>query len=228
MATPRVRVPTRRVLADDVYEAVKEYLIDRQAQPGERIVIDRLAVELGVSPTPLREALARLEADRLVVKEPHRGYTVAPELDAAGFRDLYEMRLLVEPAAAALAAERADAAQLRTLASAVERMEKAGSGMRYRHFRQFLEADALFHETLGEASRNRFLQETVTRLRTHQVTARLYVDQGVPDRRDATTEHSEILAAIVERDAARAETLMRRHLERVFAELNPLLYGSGA
>src|SRR5207302_468801 len=76
-----VALPQRQMLSDGVYEAIKRLLMEHTLPPASRVNIDQLARQLNVSPTPVREALARLEADALVVKEPLRGYTAAPLLD---------------------------------------------------------------------------------------------------------------------------------------------------
>src|SRR3954453_11508502 len=94
----------RAVLADGVYEAIKALIMDQHVEPGAKINMDALARELEVSPTPVREALARLEADGLVTKKALVGYTAAALLDAEGLDELFEMRLLLEPAAASWAA----------------------------------------------------------------------------------------------------------------------------
>jgi DNA-binding GntR family transcriptional regulator len=218
------RVIARKSLTDEVYEIVREYLVEQRLAPGSRVVIDAVAEELGVSQTPLREALARLEADRFVVKEAHRGYKVAPMLDESAFGELYEMRLLVEPPAAALAARRGTDAHLVAITTAFERMKRSGAGVRYREYRQMLDNDAAFHESIARASGNRYLLQTIDRLRTHQLAARLYGGRGVPDRQHAIDEHGAILQAILEKNARRAETLMRRHLVRARDEIMPLLY----
>ena len=77
------RLPRRNVLADDVYELVKAMVMDHVIRPGARVSIDGLARELAVSPTPVREALARLESDGLVLKEPLKGYRATPLLTLA-------------------------------------------------------------------------------------------------------------------------------------------------
>src|SRR5260370_4597378 len=74
--------------------------MDQSIKPESRINIDKLAWELQVSPTPVREALARLESEGLVTKEPLRGYSAAPLLDLSTFLQLFEMRLLLEPVVA--------------------------------------------------------------------------------------------------------------------------------
>ena len=93
--------PVRRLtLTDDVYTSVQTLIMDHAVAPGEKINIDALARRLQVSPTPVREALARLESDGLVRKRALVGYTASPLLSRAEFEDLIEMRLLLEPAAA--------------------------------------------------------------------------------------------------------------------------------
>src|ERR1700730_14482273 len=79
--------PSRQTLTDSVYEAVQELVMDQHIEAGARVNIDLVSRQLNVSPTPVREALARLEMDGLVIKEPLRGYTGTAMLDARGFTD---------------------------------------------------------------------------------------------------------------------------------------------
>ena len=118
----KVSVPPRQILTDGVYEAVKELVMDQHIEPRSRVNIDKLARDLGVSPTPVREALARLESDGLVIKEPLRGYSIAPLLDRAAFEELYEVRLLLEPHVARRAGERANARLVRNLQRVIDEM----------------------------------------------------------------------------------------------------------
>src|ERR1700748_161527 len=104
--------PRRSVLADEIYEILKSKLMDNVVEPGGRLSIDGLSRDLKVSPTPIREALARLESDGLVVKKAPHGYTAASLLDAASFEELFKMRLLLEPACASWAAEAAQRDQI--------------------------------------------------------------------------------------------------------------------
>src|SRR3954451_15437224 len=94
----------RRVLADDVFDALTALVMDHVVEPGARMSIDGLALRLGVSPTPVREALARLEALGLARKEPLRGYRAPPSLTRSELEDLSEFRLVLEPWAAGRAA----------------------------------------------------------------------------------------------------------------------------
>src|ERR1700704_7128467 len=99
--------PVRSVLADRVYELIKMKLMDNVVEPGARLSIDALSRDMQVSATPIREALARLESDGLVVKRAHRGYTAAPRLASQDFDELFRMRMLLEPASASWAAQAA-------------------------------------------------------------------------------------------------------------------------
>src|SRR5262245_5547872 len=102
---PRLR---RSTLSEDVYEALKALVMESVLAPGDRVNIDALARDMGVSPTPIREALARLESEGLVRKRPLAGYTVTPLLSRQEFNDLVDIRLLLEGAAARWAAARAN------------------------------------------------------------------------------------------------------------------------
>ena len=102
------RLAQRQPLPGSVYEMVTDMLMTHAFEPGARLNIEELARTLGVSPTPIREALARVKADGLIVKQPGRSYTVAPLMGIEQVRELIELRLLVEPAMAARAAAQAD------------------------------------------------------------------------------------------------------------------------
>src|SRR5450432_906802 len=95
------RLAHRRPLTSDVYEVVMDMLINHTLAPGSRLNIDGLARLIGVSPTPVREALARVESEGLIIKEPRRGYTVAPLTGLDELAQIIELRLLIEPEVAA-------------------------------------------------------------------------------------------------------------------------------
>src|SRR5262245_20293974 len=136
-------------VTEDVYEAVKSLIMDHQIAPGERVTIDGLARQLKVSPTPVREALARLEPEGLVRKRAMAGYSTAPLLTRAEFEDLFEMRLLLECPAAARAAGRRrsgdlDGGTLARLAADADLPDRlAVEG--YAGYAAFTAQDALFH-----------------------------------------------------------------------------------
>ena len=213
--------PSRQTLTDSVYEAVMELVMDQHIEAGARVNIDLVARQLNVSPTPVREALARLEMDGLVVKEPLRGYSVTPMLDHKTFNDLYDVRRLLEPFAARRAAERRDEKVLRVLDRELEKMRRtvsAGAGPdggTYHDFRDFPLQDARFHEAIAGTSGNGLLSDTLRRLRSHLRLYRLYHRSYTMAIAAATViEHEGILAAIRARDADAAEAAMLHHINQ--------------
>lgn len=197
-----IRPARRLTLTEDVYASVQALIMDHVVAPGERINIDALARQLEVSPTPVREALARLEADGLVRKRPLAGYTAAPLLTRAEFEELVEMRLILEPAAARRAATAdVDAGALRTEADLPDR--DAGIAA-------FTAQDARFHHLLAELAGNRMLHDAIVRLRSHLHLFRLHfpaAHYGISAR-----EHHVVVDAIAARDPEAAGAAMRQHI----------------
>lgn len=198
--------PIRRsVLSDDVYESLRSMILEHQLAPEDRVNIDALARSLDVSPTPVREALARLESDGLVRKRPLAGYTVAPLLTRDEFTDMFDMRLVLETAAARWAASRASAsvrASLSSEASVSYEVSASHAG--------FTAADARFHDLVAEAAANPLLREAISRLHAHLHIHRLYF----PYAQTGSTrrEHELIAAAVAVGDPDGAAEAMREHL----------------
>jgi len=205
-----LRPARRATLATDVYETIKGLLMDHAIAPGAKINIDGLARELDVSPTPVREALARLESDGLVRKRPLTGYTVAPLLSREEFEHLFEMRLLLEPAAAARAAQRASEAQRAVIVAEAAAATAPGEEAGYRGFAEFSAKDARFHDLIAEAAGNEMLHDAITRLHSHLHLHRLYFPRRQAE--DTLDEHGAIAQAIAGADSRAAGKAMREHL----------------
>jgi DNA-binding GntR family transcriptional regulator len=213
--------PSRQTLSDSVYEAVTELVMDQHIAAGARVNIDLVARQLNVSPTPVREALARLEMDGLVTKEPLRGYTVTPALDTKTFNDLYDVRRLLEPFAARRAAERRDDKVVTVLERELDEMRRlvgtssGPAGGTYHDYRAFALQDARFHEAIAGTSGNSLLSDTLRRLRSHLRLYRLYHRYYTIEIGAATViEHERILDAIGAGDAGGAEAAMVHHINR--------------
>jgi DNA-binding GntR family transcriptional regulator len=206
--------PLRRLtLTEDVYEAVKSLIMDHRIAPGERVTIDALARQLAVSPTPVREALARLEADGLVRKRAMAGYSTTPLLTRAEFDDLFEMRILLECPAAARAAEHAaqhDGVDVDSLAAEAELPDRL-DGDGYAGYAAFTAQDARFHERVAAASGNALLHAAIVRLHAHLHLHRLHFPATHLGTSGA--EHRRIVAAIAAGDPTAAEAAMRAHLD---------------
>jgi DNA-binding GntR family transcriptional regulator len=215
-------LPARRALADDVYDAVQGLLMDQVIAPGARVSIDGIARRLNVSQTPVREALARLESEGLVVKQPLKGYTSAPLLDADGVRQLFEMRRLLEPEATRLAAERIGPDAVAELEALVADMHRSGEVTdtgddRYRDYKDFMHSDAEFHRRIAEQSGNRLLVDAIVRLRAHQQNYRVYFRHGIAA--ETADEHEAILAALRRGDADAGDRAMRDHISRAYTRI---------
>jgi DNA-binding GntR family transcriptional regulator len=211
--------PRRRaVLADDVHEAIKAKIMDHAIAPGARVSIDGLARELGVSPTPVREALARLESAQLVVKEPLRGYRTTPLLSPDQLADLYRFRLLIEPWAAGRAAERADDAGRARLVAELTAAD-APEADTYAAYRAFSAHDARFHLLVAELAGSDQVREAFERTNWHLHIYRQYYDRGIGPQ--ALAEHRRITDAVQAGDPTRAASAMRAHLESSHARLRP-------
>jgi DNA-binding GntR family transcriptional regulator len=219
-------LPARRALADDVYDAVLALLMDQVIEPGSRASIDGIARQLDVSPTPVREALARLESEGLVVKKALKGYTAAPLLDGEGLRQLFEMRRLLEPYAARQAATGLDQETLIRLAELCDAMRDSGRATqarddRFEDYKDFAEQDAEFHRLIAAHAGNSLLGDAIGRLRAHTHQYRIYFRHGVVD--DTSKEHQEILEALRAHDADRAEQAMSQHIDRSYGRISASL-----
>jgi DNA-binding GntR family transcriptional regulator len=193
---------------DRVYKAVTRLAVHWHFPPGERINEVSLAQRLGVSRTPVREALNRLARDGFVHFVPNRGFR-ARDLTPELVRDLYELRAAIEVAAVRLACTRASDEAIRKLAGAWNgAIEQASS----RRLDRLTAADEAFHRGIARLSGNQQLVATLERVDS-QIRFFRRVDQETPERRDRTyREHADVLDALARRDAKRAGELIERHI----------------
>jgi len=205
----------RQVLADHVYEALLIALMDGRLEAGTPVSIDGMARELDVSPTPVREALARLEATGMVRRTALRGYRVAPLFTREELADLMDARLVIEPANALLACRRADKELTAQLAQSIADLKAAPRGPSFAEFRSYWEADERFHRLIAEHAHNQFLLSAYTALGGQVQRFRFFGGLGVTDADFAIAEHTEILRAFEAGDAELARQQMIAHIEGV-------------
>ena len=188
-------------LADHVYQLLKADVINDQFQAQERIVIEAVATRLGVSPTPVREALARLAGEQLVAFRAYVGYSVLAPLSPIELRDLFEAREVIECAGAVRACERAQDADLAALREIDARIRAGQYGKdRYSEFQRFVNDNQRFHETLLDAARNPELRRAFDALNYEARIARRTRGRGIPDLDLICEEHAAIIAALAVRD----------------------------
>lgn len=208
-------------LVGGVYETIFARLMALKIAPGAKITVDNLARELGVSQTPIREALGRLEGEGLVLQTHLIGYRAAPQIERRKFEELYELRLLLEPDAAQRAASRLDANSLAELTRAASVMSlRPGTGDERARYAQFAREDAAFHDMILKLGGNELIRETLSRQHVHFHIFRLMFHSRVTE--EALAEHEAIIAAFEARSPAAATNAMRIHLERSRDRLLPV------
>jgi DNA-binding GntR family transcriptional regulator len=194
------------------YERIRALILGGGVAPGTRLGQVELAERLGVSRTPVREALRRLAAEGLVEFQDQRGFRVAAlEIDDVLRR--LEVRLLLEPGAARLAAERADEEDLALLEAAIEREGRARTAAGAH------DASRDFHLLLAAAAHNRELVATLESLWLIEVGRRLLARRrAAPSwQENDVAEHREILEALRAGDGHRAADLVERHVRAALA-----------
>ena len=204
----------RLTLSDQVYEIVRSQILNMELPPGTRLKDSELAETLGISNTPVREALRRLEEAELVETEPRRGAFVK-QLSLREVEGLYEVRKALEVLAVRLAAIRADDALLGQIDEAaglhLNAVQRGAVG-------EFLEYDRRFHGLIAEGADNPILASMLTSLadRIHIVRR---MDLGRRQDEMSGQEHHEIAKALLQRDgegaARRMEYHIREHKGRV-------------
>jgi DNA-binding GntR family transcriptional regulator len=208
--TAVLRRPAR--LGDEVYNAIYSQLMSHKIVPGGRISVDNLVRELGVSQTPIREALSRLEAQGLVVKTHLIGYSAADQLNRSRLEQLYELRMLLEPFAAAKAALNMTDASIEALEGMAQQMKALEAEDAQAAYGQFAQRDSEFHDLIAAGSGNDLVRDALSNLHTHVHLFRLFYHSRATT--EANDEHAQIIVALRRRDAGAAAEAMRSHIER--------------
>jgi DNA-binding GntR family transcriptional regulator len=196
-------------LADRAYLALRDRLITLQIRPGDPIDDGQVAAELEVGRTPVREALKRLEDDRLVVAYPRRG-TFATGVDITDLAHINEVRLQMEPLAARRAAERAttpERDEMRDLASRVVALDRQPVDRT-----DLMRLDLAVHRAIYRAAGNPHMEDVL--VRCHALATRifcLFLDR-LPNVATHVHEHAALLGAIIAGEADEAEVLARDHV----------------
>ena len=195
-------------LAERAYRTLRDRLVVLEIAPGDPLQESLLAEGLGVGRTPLREAIKRLEADRLVVSYPRRG-TFATSVDITELATVSVVRELLEPLAARKAALRADPEVRDALREARELIAGIADGS---HWREVMAADLSVHRLIYRAAGNPHLEDSLIRLDNLATRIWSVVVDRLPDVTGHIREHAGLLEAILGGDADRAEGLALDHV----------------
>ena len=191
----------------DIYARLVAAIEDGSLEPGTRLREAELAKGYGVSRTPVREGLKRLESQGLAVHEPNRGMVVA-SLDNDQLNELYVVRAILEGTVARLAAQHATRAEIEIMQEMVE-ADRQNTG----DVQALSASNRAFHRRLTAASHNRFLVSQIEHMKQSLLllAGTTFAD---PQRRQAAIEeHAAIVSAVASRDGENADLLARQHIE---------------
>jgi len=197
--------------AERAYRAIRDSLVMLDIRPGAPIIEDQLAQDLGVGRTPVREALKRLQYERLIATYPRRG-TFATEVNITDMAHISEVRQQLEPLAAAQAARRATEQDRAILTDLMQELERVGSDRREAD--ELMRLDLQVHRAIYAATHNPYLEDTLVR---HDNLATriwcLFLDRLPGGMVRHVDEHRTLIQAIVDGEPDKAAELARSHVE---------------
>lgn len=205
----KIPLDSYRPLRDVVVDNIRQAIVSGQFPAGMRLMELQLAEEMGVSRTPVREAIRKMELEGLVVMIPHRGAYVA-DISIQDINEVYQIRTALDVLAVGLAAERIsdeEVKEMQVLLDADIPLIDA------RNYPKIIENDTAFHDVIYRASRNRRCMNIISNLR-EQITAIRGRSMPYPGRLvDMIKEHQNIIDALAERNVEKAQRAVRIHME---------------
>lgn len=205
-------------LRDVVFNTLRQAILRGELKPGERLMEIQLANKLGVSRTPIREAIRKLELEGLVLMIPRRGAEVA-EITEQNLRDVLEVREALEELSVKLACEHATQAQIEEMKQAAKVFEESLSGD---DVTRIAEADVAFHDAINMATDNQKLIQILNNLREQMYRYRTEYLKEKDRHEQLIREHHEIVKALEERNEERVAKIVKQHLrnqERAVKEI---------
>ncbi|MCC8136895.1 MAG: GntR family transcriptional regulator [Clostridiales bacterium] len=206
-------------LRDVVFQTLRQAILRGEIRPGERLMEIHLAQKLGVSRTPVREAIRMLELEGLVMTIPRRGAVVA-EITVSDMEDVLEVRMALEELAVQIVCKKLTKEQLdelKELAAGFRRTLGGGD------VGECAQADMLFHDAIYNATGNKRLVQILNNLREQMYRYRMEYLKDKSTHQILVEEHAEILQALEQRDEQKALEATRRHIgrqkEHIIAEL---------
>ena len=196
-------------LRDVVFKTLRQAILKGELEPGERLMEIQLAERLGVSRTPIREAIRKLELEGLVLMIPRRGAEVA-KISEKNLRDVLEVRRSLEELAIDLACQRIQEEELETLREAQKEFAAAvaaGDAM------EIAQTDEKFHEIIYSGTGNQKLMQILSNLREQMYRYRLEYIKDANKRQSRWVEHEQILKALSLRHVQEAKLAVREHID---------------
>lgn len=206
----KINLNDYKPLREVIFNTIREAIIVGELKPGERLMEVQLAEKMGVSRTPVREAIRKLELEGLVEMIPRKGAHVA-EVSVKDIMDVLEVRASLDGLATALAAERITEDEIKELnhvctqfANYVEKENLQGS----------IKKDVEFHDIIYRSSRNDKLMQIANNLREQVQRFRVIYIKGYNTPKNIVAEHMDIIKAITEKDAEKARNFANEHIKK--------------
>lgn len=207
----KIEIEQYRPLRDIVFETLRTAILDGNLKPGERVMEVQLAEKLGVSRTPVREAIRKLELEGLLIMIPRKGAYVA-DVSIKDVLNVLEVRASLEGLAASLAAERITEEEIESLKNSAKEFEEMN---KLNNRDGMVEKDTEFHTVLLNASRNDKLISIVEGLSDYVQRFRVIYFTEYSEAKNIMEDHKAILNAINERDAKKAKKVAQDHIENI-------------
>jgi DNA-binding GntR family transcriptional regulator len=205
---PPEEAPATKLVAERAYVDLRDRIVTLRLAPGTVLREDELMREMGIGRTPLREAVKRLALENLVAVQPRRG-TFVTAVEASDIVNITEVRAELEGFAAELAAMRMNGEARAAAEALLEEIEEVTQPHEQEWLMRF---DERIHHFIWEASGNPYLIETLERYFTHSLRIWYLVLDRVPGLGHAVHDQLHLLEALLERDGARARSIMREHV----------------
>lgn len=199
-------------LRDVVFNTLRQAILKGELEPGERLMEIQLAERLGVSRTPIREAIRKLELEGLVIMTPRKGAQVA-KISESNLRDVLEVRSSLEELAIDLACQRMEPEELKELEEAEEKFVnaiKSGDAM------EIAQTDERYHDIIYHSTKNERLVQLLNNLREQMYRYRLEYIKDEDKRQILQIEHEHILKALSLRHVQEAKQAVREHIDNQF------------
>lgn len=196
-------------LRDVVFNTLRQAILRGELKPGERLMEIQLANKLGVSRTPIREAIRKLELEGLVLMIPRKGAEVA-DISEKSLRDVLEVRKALEELAVQLACDKITEEKIADLKKAAEDFKKI---LKSKDITEIAEADVRFHDIIFMATDNQKLVQLLNNLREQMYRFRVEYLKKEEVHPQLIAEHEKIIECIVERDKVKASAIVSEHID---------------